>query len=182
MKVYLDYNLLCGIAKQDREQEELDALEKIRERYKAGRLDLRISQVHHRELEPYGDLKKKENIKQLLSDFMEVPIVEDSELQGFNIQWDYRGGFISSPRMEDDPICRDLRQIPLKRRDAHHLMVAARAGCDAFLTCDKRTILNRREEIERQLSGIQQIRLMKPSAFVKKVTLDETGKVIWSAP
>ncbi len=182
MKAYLDYNLLCGIAKQDIGQEELDALEKIRERYKAGRLDLRISQVHHRELEPYGDLEMKENIKQLLSDFMEVPMIEDSELQDFNIQWDYRGGLIVSPRMEDDPICRELHQIGLSRRDANHLMVAARAGCDVFLTCDKRTILNRREEIERQLSGTQQIRLMKPSAFVKKVTLDEAEKVIWSAP
>ena len=48
-----------------------------------------------------------------------------------------------------------LRQIGLDRTDAHHLMLAIRAECDIFLTCDKKTILNQRCEIESKFPSIK---------------------------
>jgi hypothetical protein len=65
--------------------------------------------------------------------------------------------------MEDDRISATLRGIGLDRTDAHHLMVAIRAECDVFLTLDKRTILNRRTEVEAQFP----IRLMDPEDFAR---------------
>jgi hypothetical protein len=62
--------------------------------------------------------------------------------------------------MEDDHISATLRGIGLDRTDAHHLMVAVRAECDVFLTLDKRTILNRRTEVEVQFP----VRLMDPKS------------------
>jgi len=182
MKVYIDHNLPCGVVKEELAQEEVDALKDIRGWYKEGRLDLRISRVHHRELEPYRDLERKEDIEKLLADFAEAPFVDDHEVLGFHNQYDQWGRGGSFPLVADDRISSELRKIGVERRDAHHLMVATRDESDAFLTCDESTILNRREEIEEQLSPIYQIRLMKPSEFVVEVTMDEDGKVIWSAP
>lgn len=181
MKVYPDHNLVSGIVKEDLPGKEVDALATILQWHREGRIDLRKSRVHDRELEPYRDVERKPQINDLLSRFAEVPFVEDHELKGFHSMWDQHGG-ITWPQIEDDPICRGLWDLGLSRTDAHHLMVAVRAACDAFLTCDERTILNRREKIESQLAQIHQIRLMKPSNFVEQVIQDEAGKVIWSAP
>ncbi len=74
---------------------------------------------------------------------------------------------ISSPRQEEDKIFRQLlRQIRLKGVDAHHLTVAIHHGCDVFLTCDRRTILKKRAQIEKGFS----IRVMVPSELVKELT------------
>jgi hypothetical protein len=175
MKVYPDHNVMSGIARQDLVEQELDALKKILEWYQASKLDLRISKIHYKELEGYGDQKRREDIKKLLAGYMNVPFVDDQELSGFHYQWTRQGG-ITYPRHEDDPIAKSLWGVGLDRPDTHHLMLAIRAECDAFLTLDERTILNRREAIEEQFP---QIRLLKPTEFKSQAILDKAGKVIW---
>ena len=76
MKVYPDHNVMSGIARQDLVEQELDALKKILEWYQASKLDLRISKIHYKELEGYGDQKRREDIKKLLAGYMNVPFVE----------------------------------------------------------------------------------------------------------
>ncbi len=166
MKVYLDHNLVSGIPKQDLQPpEELDALEIIRGWYKAGQLDLRISKLHEIELEPYQTVKMKAEINRLFSEFSQVPFVEDHELSEIHSQWNRQGG-ISYGIFDKDPTVLALQQKGLSRRDPHHVMLAIRAKCDVFLTCDERTVLSRREDIERQFP----IRLMRPSALVEELT------------
>ena len=164
--VYLDHTLLSGPAKRDLGPVELAALRRIRKWYKAGRLDLRISKVHKRELDRYRDTKMSAAIEQLFSDFSQVAFVEDHELLGFHSQWTRQGG-ITHPLIEDDPTSSALRRIGLTRDDAHHLMLAIRGKCDVFLTTDWRTILRHRESVEKQFPAI---RLMPPSALVKELT------------
>jgi len=78
-------------------EQELDALKKILEWYQASKLDLRISKIHYKELEGYGDQKRREDIKKLLAGYMNVPFVDDQELSGFHYQWTRQGG-ITYPR------------------------------------------------------------------------------------
>ncbi len=181
MKVYLDTNVVSAIAREDFPPDEMRALKQLLELSNTGKIELRASEVARREIESYkGEDKRTVEIVYLL--LQKIPFVEDHEVLGFHNQWDQWGGGGSFPLVADDPISSELQKIDVERRDAHHLLVAIRAGCDVFLTFDERTILNRREEIEWRLSQIHNIRLMKPSEFVRQVALNEDGKVIWSVP
>jgi len=180
MKVYPDHNVVSGIVKEDLPGGELDAMATILEWHGDGRIDLRKSGLHDRELEPYGDLERKPQIKEFLSRFAGVPFVEAQELKGFYQPIRAtRGSYVISPVIEGNPTWRSLLDEGLSRVDAHHLTLAILAECNAFLTLDERTILNRREAIEKRFP---QIRLMKPTEFVSQVNLDKKGKAIWSAP
>jgi len=54
--------------------------------------------------------------------------------------------------------------MKLDRTDAHHLMLAIRAGCDRFITYDN-GILSRSSEIERAFS----IKVVRPSELLAEV-------------
>ncbi len=69
---------------------------------------------------------------------------------------------IVSPRIEDDPVAKRLREVGLDRRDAHHVMLAIRSKCVVFVTCDEETLLKYRTEVEAEFP----IRLRLPSELV----------------
>lgn len=168
--VYLDNDALCAIVKEDMQPMENAALKRLFELFEQGKLRLRTSKVHEKEIDNYEGPYKPE-IEELCRKLKKVPFVEDHELHGFHSQWDARGG-VSVPLVSDHPVSRKLREIGLDREDAHHLMLAI-AACDVFLTCDRRDrrghhgILKRASDIEAEFP----IRVMGPSEFVHNLDL-----------
>jgi len=84
-----------------------------------------------------------------------------------------RGGFVTYPLIEDDSVARRLREIGLDRLDAHHVMLAIKRECAAFVTCHEATILKYRTLVEAEFP----VRLMLPSEFTQRYrdTVDPRG-------
>ena len=163
MKSYLDNNIVSAIVKDDQTGES-QALTDLLELFDAGEVELVTSAVSLTEIKRYSG-PKRVSVERTYHLLKKVPFVDDHTLLGFHNQWDHTGG-ASNPLVEDDPIYSSLRAIGLDRTDAHHLMLAIRANCDVFVTCDQRTILNRRQAVEAQHS----LKLMKPSELVSQIT------------
>jgi hypothetical protein len=89
--------------------------------------------------------------------------VDDQVLDGFNT-FESAGSMFVSPRHEAEPIAKRLREIGLDRTDAHHVMLAIQNECAVFATCDRKTILRYRVEMEAECP----ICLMRPSEFVQR--------------
>ncbi len=53
------------------------------------------------------------------------------------------------------PTSRALRKPGLDRTDAHHVMLAIREHCKFFITCDARSILKYRNDIEAEFPAIK---------------------------
>jgi len=66
------------------------------------------------------------------------------------------------PLMADEPLWKELMSLGLDHLDAHHLMIAVRAGCKIFLTNDGDFLDRHRGSIEAQYN----IRVRRPSEFV----------------
>ena len=162
MKAYADTDVVSAIAKADFPPLEMEALEAVIDMHDVGKLDLRTSRVTLTEIERYRD-RKRGDLEVVYRRLGKVPFVEDHELRGFHSQWDRRGG-VTYPLLEDHPISSVLRRMGLDRTDAHHLMLAIRAGCAVFLTFDN-GILQRSAAIEDRFP----IRPMRPSALVGEV-------------
>ena len=159
MKVYLDNDIVSAIGKGDVSASELTMLEELLDFFDAKRLELVTSSVTAREIALYKGLAKAD-IEHVYARLEKVPFIEDHEVVGFHSYWDRYGGE-SYPLVQDDAISSALWRIGVKRTDAHHLMVAIRAGCDCFITYDK-GILHRSPQIE---SGFS-IKVMRPSAVL----------------
>jgi predicted nucleic acid-binding protein len=173
MKVYLDTNIISALAKHDMPELTSRALMKLLDLSNMATFKLVTSEVARREIEklehlpPDPSLDRDKWILGVMYRLLEkVEFIEDHTVLGFHNQWDRYGG-VSYPLVQDDPTSSALRQIGLDRTDAHHLMLAIRAGCQVFLTCDKRTILNRRHEIE---SRFPTIKLKEPTELLTDLT------------
>lgn len=166
MKLYLDNNLVCAIT-QDDQVGESAALTEILDAHDAGHIEIVTSRVTKDEIDKCPEPYKTKHAR-TYSLLTKVPFVDAQELKGFNTQFDQYGG-TSSPRIDDDPIWVELRNIGLDSTDAHHVMLAIKSGCDVFLTCDKCTILRWREQIQKMF---QTIKLLKPSEFVSSELLN----------
>lgn len=115
--------------------------------------------------------QKKGDIERVYASLAQVHFIEDHEVVGFHSYWDRFGGE-SYPLVQDDATTSALRKMRLDRTDAHHLMLAIRAGCDRFITYDK-GILNRSPQIE----GAFSIKAMRPSKL-----LAELRNILATAP
>lgn len=160
MKAYLDTDIVSAIVKDDYPDESA-ALDRLLEFAEADKVAIVASDLTRKEIERYkGRLKK--NIERVYRLLGKVTFLEDHTVLGFHTD-PYFGD--SSPLVEDDPISSALRQTGLERTDAHHLMLAIRAKCEVFLTCDEKTILRKRAPIEAAFP----IKLMKPSELVPQL-------------
>jgi hypothetical protein len=159
VKLYLDHNIVSAFGKGDTpgQTESIEHLWQLDER---GEVQLRRSKLHQRELDKYDNASGAAAIQQVLERLSNVEFVEDHELLGFHSQLGPTGGS-ACPLVSDDPIARELHKIGLDRTDAHHVMLAIRAKCDLFLTCDKR-ICSKARRIEERFS----IRVTTPEAFI----------------
>jgi len=162
MKVYLDNNVVSALGRDDTPQEST-SLSAVLQAFDAGTLDLCTSKVTGDEIEKYKGDKKRfvEFIYRLLK---KVPYVESQKLLGINVYVD-RYTCINSPMIENHPIWARLRAIGLDQVVAHHVMLAIKAGCAVFLTCDRR-LLNRASHIEQEFK----IRIIRPSDLVKEIS------------
>lgn len=162
LKLYLDNDVFSAmLAKNEPDMTEVENTAIIRIRSMAARAELMLvaSEVHRREIDKVPG-RHRAPYQSALAAVPRVEFVEDHTLLGFNTVGDYRGGFITHPLIEDDPIARALWDLGVKRPDAHHLMIAIRNRCDVFLTCDG-GILARRDTIQPKFP----IRIAKPSEF-----------------
>ena len=162
MKGYLDNTLVSAMGKQEH-QSDLVALNTLFALRDAGVISLVTSEVTRREIQRYKGASRPD-IEKVYDALEKVPLVEANELLYITSHWDRNGGW-NSPVFQDDPIWQELLRLNLDATDAHHVMVALRAQCDAFVTVDKRTILGRRANVEGKFS----IRLQTPSEFLASV-------------
>ena len=160
MKAYLDTDIVSAIAKDDYPKESA-ALDLLLASAEAGKVAIVASELTRKEIERYQGQQSK-SIQRVYSLLGKVTFVEDHTVLGFHTD-PYFGD--SSPLVEDDRISSTLRQMGLERTDAHHLMLAIRANCEVFLTCDEKTILSKRAPIEARFP----IKLMKPSELVPQL-------------
>jgi predicted nucleic acid-binding protein len=147
MKIYLDNNIVSAIAKDDHPDQSI-ALDKLLEEAESAKVEIVTSQITRKEIENYRGQHRKV-IDRIYRMIGKVTFVEDHTVVGAHSHWDRFGGE-SFPFVEDDPISSFLRKIRLDRTDSHHLMLAIRANCDVFLTCDEKSILRYRSLIEAQ--------------------------------
>jgi predicted nucleic acid-binding protein len=162
MKVYLDNDVVSAIGKGDVSASELAILEELLDFFEVNKLELVTSSVTAREIALYKGLAKAD-IEHVYARLQKVPFIGDHEVVGFHSYWDRFGGE-SYPVVQDDAISSALWRIGIKRTDAHHLMLAIRAGCDHFITYD-RGILSRSPQIE----GAFSIKAMRTSALLAQL-------------
>ena len=117
-------------------------------------LDLVTSRVTAVEIARYHGLRKPD-IENVYARLEKVPFIEDHEVVGFHSYWDRFGGE-SYPLVRDNATSSRLRKMKLDRTDAHHLMLAIRAGCERFITYDN-GILSKTLQIKTAF-GIKAIR------------------------
>lgn len=167
---YLDTNIVSRLAKTDTPAPVQAALASLLELFNQQKLELVTSDLSKKEIDKLSDVpnidRDKLSLAVVVTLLKKIPFIEDQKLLGIHSQWGRFGG-VSHPLIEDDPISSTLRGLGLDRTDAHHVMLAIRARCDVFLTLDKRTILNRRSEIEK----LYPIRLMDPEEFARAFSL-----------
>jgi hypothetical protein len=172
VKVYIDNDVVSGFRKRDLRLKELAAIDALQALADAGSVSLVVSAVHDREAAPLPEQYRQEQEK-ILSTFPRVEFADDYQLSAFHTLHAGRGGFITWPLFEDDAVARRLREIGLDRVDAHHVMLAIKRECAAFVTCDETTILKYRAQVEAEFP----IRLMLPSEFIQRHpdTVDPSG-------
>jgi len=65
------------------------------------------------------------------------------------------------PIFQDDPLYKALQELGLEVMDARHIFVAAKQGCDAFITCDG-GVLSRANKIR----ALCNLFVQRPTEFV----------------
>ena len=163
MKVYLDNSVVSAIPKDDTAKES-PALRQVHRLFKDGKLDLWTSKVSEGEIAKYEDEGRRKLVEDFYNLLKDVAYFDVDQLLYIAHAWDPYGGQISSPVFDPTTSIQSLLSIRLDQTDSHHLMVAIRAQCDVFLTCDRR-ILCRESLIREQFS----IRVMSPSELIEEL-------------
>jgi hypothetical protein len=174
LRVYADQVVISTLRRWDQRPEENKEIAVLKDWHDTGRITLVVSAVHDRETatpEQYREEQAK-----ILALFPRVEFADDHRLIGFSTMYagpGGRGGFTTHPLIEDDAVARRLREIGLDRLDAHHVMLAIKRECAAFVTCDEATILKYRAQVEAEFP----MRLMLPSEFIERYrdTVDPRG-------
>ena len=161
LKVYVDNDVLSGRRKRDLKPQENEALDRLVELRRQGRVIFFVSDLHSRDAAALPDAVRREQ-ESIIESWQHVEFVQDHHFYG-PYRNDYSGSHVV-PLVADDPDVRKLQDLGLERNDAHHIMLALRSACGAFLTCDEKTILNRRVAVEAMFP----IKLVLPSELVQR--------------
>ena len=158
VKAYLDNNIVSAIATDDTpsQTEALDALLKVHDQ---GKVELVTSELTLDEINRYEGRHLAQRTFLLLK---KVPVVQWDQLLGFHNSGDRYGGWISYPLIQTDPLYGALTALRMETIDTRHVFVAAKTGCDVFLTCDG-GILHHAASIETACNGLV---VQKPSDFM----------------
>jgi hypothetical protein len=103
--------------------------------------------------------ERRPAVEAIYRDTPKVPYAERQTLQGIHSYGD-RYTWINAPMFENNPGWLRARELGLKDKDAHHVMLAAKAHCDVLLTGDG-GILKRAGDIQQAFG----LRVMRPSAL-----------------
>jgi hypothetical protein len=163
MNIYCDTNTLFSNIKE--EPEESAALERLLADHCAKRIVMCRSRVNLREV---MDTQCVIQLEGLIADYEGLqPIPNDEQTLGFNAQTDQLGGFVGYPLIsdvQDEPICQELEQHGLQRRDAQHITQAVCNERDIFLTRDAKTIIRpHRDWLEGRFPNLK---VRRPSELV----------------
>ena len=158
MKAYLDNNIVSAIARDDTPAES-DALDRLLEAKDAGRINLVTSELTLEEIKRYAGPARK-RVERTFRLLEKVPVVRWDELLGMHSYGDSRT-WITNPLIQNDTLYDALLKLDLDSVDAQHVFVAAKHGCDIFLTCDG-PVLARAERIQ-ELCGVV---VQRPSDLV----------------
>lgn len=161
VKVYADNDVISTLRRQDPTRPEYDAIVRLKALSDSGEIEVLVSRVHDREAAALRSDRQQAQ-HEILALFPNAVFVEDQWLEGFNT-FQSGGSMFVSPHHEENPTAQRLWKIGLDRTDAHHVMLAIENGCAVFATCDRKTILKYRAEIENKFP----IRLLLPSEFVQ---------------
>lgn len=153
-KLYLDTMLVSHKVKKE-QLADAAAFEKVEDAHAAGTIQQVTSEVVAREIARLP-ADRRDKLMPAYYTMDKVQMIEAQITRGYCAQTDPYGGFTSWAIVDDQPTWSRLRQIGLDSADAHHVMVAIETGCDVFLTCDRRTILNpHRQSIEQMYPSIK---------------------------
>lgn len=160
MKVYLDTDAVSAIARKDNSREKA-ALAEIVQAWQAKRISLVTSEAIGAEIRNCTG-PHRPDIEQIYNQLLQVPFVEKERHTGYDSGWHDELGAWSNPLYDVNPDWQRIMAFGLKDVDAHHVMLAAKSNCDYFVTCDRSSILNRRQEVE----AAYPIRLLSPTEFI----------------
>jgi len=160
MKIYLDTDAVSAIARKDNPRE-LDALKELVQAWQAKRVSLVTSEAIGAEIRNCTG-PHRPDIEHIYNQLLQVPFVEKEVHVGYDSGWHDDLGAWSNPLYDANPDWQRLKAFGLTDVDAHHVMLAARSKCGYFVTCDRRSILNRRQQVE----GAYSLRLLSPTEFV----------------
>lgn len=164
-KAYLDNNVVCGITKDDLPVGEPEALTDLLRLHSERKISVVTSEITRREMETWRG-KNRPAAERVFYLLEKVEFIQDHTVHGFANQEGPMGTVCSYPIVSDDPASRELRDIGLDRTDAHHVMLAVHNGCDYFITCDTKSILKYRPDVE---AKYPKIKLRKPSELVAEL-------------
>jgi hypothetical protein len=165
-RVYLDTNLIIGLAKQDLPPTERTAMSDLLRRHKNRTLGLCTSHLAKEELTAYaqGADPTQDVIYMLLED---VPAIQE-EFLGAPVIGSFALGS-AGPIIRDELLDKLTDLLP-HGEDARHVFQAARNGIDYFITCDHKSILAYVASVE----PIAGIRLRSPSQLVADLASAES--------
>jgi len=173
MKIYCDTDTLFHNVKRQEEEpktkNELLALQKLLDCWRAGTILMFRSLVNLREIER---TKSSEQLGKLRSDYDELPAIpKDERFYGTDeMITDPYGGRIRNPLVadvQDEDLFEKLVQRKLSKPDAQHITQAVCNECDVFLTRDEGTIIKpHRRWIEAQFPPL---RVRTPSELMKEI-------------
>jgi hypothetical protein len=154
MNAYLDTDIVSAILKDDN-PDEWAAIDRALRAFNDDHLNLVTSDVTRKEIDHHKD-SSRVGVERIFRLLRRVPFVDSHKLLGIHNRGD-SGTWTNSPGV------RRLRDLGIGSTDALHLMVAIKAQCDIFLTCD-RGVLRRSREIQADFK----IEPMKPSALCER--------------
>lgn len=131
---YLDTCIISGLAREDLQRDEQQALMNILRRHKAGEIKLVTSQFTLDELSkiPVSHRARHEMIYNLITD---VPLSNASWTDSGLSLMGVGGG------SQDDSLFAKLKKILPGEEDAIHVFQAVKSNCHYFITTDRKTIL-----------------------------------------
>jgi hypothetical protein len=152
-KLYLDNDVVSSLARDDLPSQS-DALDRLLAAYEKGNLQLVTSEL------TLGELQKvpkqyRAPLDHVYRRLAKVPIVRWEDVIFIT-----NDGMNNWPSFDRDPLYKDLNALGLGMIDGQHVYVAAKTGCEVFLTCDG-GILHRAATIG-QLCGLA---VQRPSEF-----------------
>jgi hypothetical protein len=166
-KAYLDNCLVGGLVQDDVDPAESDALYRLIDLSKEGRLALVTSSVVKQEIDRVPPEHRAPH-RAVYAFLTELPTIEETELMPRALT---PGSGLTGPLLLGHHDLGSLSSILPDWDDARHVFQAVQNGCAYFVTVDAKTILAHAPEVESAFP----FRVLKPSQLVAAATPREVS-------